>query len=92
MEKACNLGVHVLNWLLLALVCLENFQELLVYLGFILETILSLAVSSRDKSIKKTDREVGLPGNPSRSLKSSFLFCFFVFIVIFGGKVVETEG
>jgi hypothetical protein len=39
-EKARDLRVDVLDRFLFALVCLENFQELLVDLGFILETVL----------------------------------------------------
>ena len=39
-EKARHLRVDVLDRFLFALVCLENFQELLVDLGFILETVL----------------------------------------------------
>jgi hypothetical protein len=39
-EKTCDLRVNVLDRFLFALVCLENFQELLVDFGFVLETIL----------------------------------------------------
>ena len=39
-EEASNLRIDVLDRFLLALVCLENFQELLVDFGFILEPIL----------------------------------------------------
>jgi hypothetical protein len=41
MEEASDLRVDVLDRLLLALVCLKDFQELLVDLGFVLEAILA---------------------------------------------------
>lgn len=40
MKQRGDLGVHILNGLLLSLICLQYFQELLVNLGLVLETVL----------------------------------------------------
>jgi hypothetical protein len=45
-EKAGDLRIDVLDRFLLALVCLENFEELLVDFGFILEAVLVCAQSA----------------------------------------------
>jgi hypothetical protein len=39
-EESSHLSVHVLNWLLLSLISLENLEELFVDLRLILEAIL----------------------------------------------------
>lgn len=41
-EQARNLGVNLLYGLLLSLVCLEDFEELLVDFGLILEAVLQV--------------------------------------------------
>jgi hypothetical protein len=45
-EEAGDLRIDVLDGFLLALICLENFEELLVDFGFILEAVLGGAKSA----------------------------------------------
>lgn len=53
-EEGCNLRINVLNRLLLSLVGLKDFEKLLVYLGLVLEAVLSGEKERGEKKLAQT--------------------------------------